>query len=55
MARLFFFKIKVFLGGDDDGKQIFRCKTWKPPAGMTASKSRKEAEAFKIPLVNITN
>lgn len=26
------FKVKVFLGRDEAGKQIFRCKTWKPPA-----------------------
>lgn len=47
-GKIVSFKIKVFLGRDDDGKQIFRCKTWKPPAGMTASKSRKEAERVAV-------
>ena len=47
-GKIVSFKIKVFLGRDNDGKQIFRCKTWKPPAGMTASKSRKEAERVAV-------
>lgn len=47
-GKIISFKIKVFLGRDDTGKQIFRCKTWKPPAGMTNSKSRKEAERVAV-------
>ena len=47
-GKIVSFKIKVFLGRDDNGKQIFRCKTWKPPTGMTASKSRKEAERVAV-------
>ena len=47
-GKIVSFKIKVFLGRDDNGKQIFRCKTWKPPTGMTAYKSRKEAERVAV-------
>lgn len=38
------FKFKACLGRDENGKQIFKCHTWYPPAGLTKAKSRKEAE-----------
>lgn len=47
-GKIVSFKIKVFLGRDEAGKQIFRCKTWKSPAGMPNSKSRKEAERVAV-------
>lgn len=38
------FKIKVCLGRDANGKQIFKCWTWYPPDERTPAKARKEAE-----------
>lgn len=38
------FKIKACLGRDANGKQIFKCTTWYPPADLTPAKARKEAE-----------
>lgn len=38
------FKIKPFLGRDENGKQIFRCKTWTPKKAMTESKLKQTAE-----------
>lgn len=47
-GKIVSFKIKVFLGRDEAGKQVFHCKTWKPPAGLTNAKSRKEAERVAV-------
>lgn len=38
------FKFKACMGRDANGKQIFKCKTWYPPADLTPAKARKEAE-----------
>ena len=38
------FKIKVCLGRDVNGKQIFKCWTRYPPDERTPAKARKEAE-----------
>ncbi len=37
------FKFKTCLGREADGKQIFKCCTWYPPAELTPAKARKEA------------
>ena len=34
-GKLVSFKFKAFLGRDENGKQIFKCKTWTPQAIMT--------------------
>ena len=47
-SKIVSFKIKVCLGRDSNGKQIFKCKTWYPPAELTRSKSKKEAERVAI-------
>ena len=38
------FKFKACMGRDLGGKQIFKCKTWYPPADLTPAKARKEAQ-----------
>ena len=38
------FKFKACVGRDDNGKQIFKCTTWYPPAELTPAKARKEAQ-----------
>ena len=38
------FKFKACLGRDANGKQIFKCWTWYPPADLTPTKARKEAQ-----------
>ena len=38
------FKIKACLGRDANGKQLFKCTTWYPPADLTPAKARKEAQ-----------
>ena len=38
------FKIKACLGRDVNGKQLFKCTTWYPPADLTPAKARKEAQ-----------
>ena len=38
------FKFKACLGRDVNGKQIFKCWTWYPPADLTPAKARKEAQ-----------
>ena len=38
------FKFKTCLGRDVNGKQIFKCWTWHPPADLTPAKARKEAQ-----------
>ena len=39
------YKFRVFLGKDENNKQIFETTTWKPPQGLTVAKERKLAEA----------
>lgn len=43
-SKIVSFKFKTCLGRDENGKQIFRCTTWKPPQELSNTKSRKEAE-----------
>lgn len=43
-SKIVSFKFKVCLGRDENGKQIFRCMTWKPPQELSNAKSKKEAE-----------
>ena len=38
------FKFKACLGRDANGKQIFKCWTWHPPADLSPAKARKEAQ-----------
>ena len=38
------FKFKACVGRDGNGKQIFKCTTWYPPAELTPAKARKEAQ-----------
>jgi len=38
------YKFKVCLGRDEHNKQILRCKTWTPPAGLTPAKELKAAQ-----------
>ena len=42
------FKIKACVGRDENGKQVFRCKTWYPPEGLTNGKARKEVQKVAI-------
>ena len=42
------FKIKVCVGRDEMGKQVFRCKTWCPPEELTNGKARKEVQKIAI-------
>ena len=42
------FKIKACVGRDEKGKQVFRCKTWYPPEGLTNGKARKEVQKVAI-------
>lgn len=43
-GRIVSYKIKVFLGRDDKGKQIFRCTTWQVPEGLAPSKVERAAQ-----------
>lgn len=38
------YKLRAFLGKDEKGKQIFKCKTWKVPEGYSEKKALKEAQ-----------
>ena len=42
--KIISFKFKACLGRDENGKQIFKCMTWHPPADLTPAKARKEAQ-----------
>ena len=42
------FKIKVCVGKDENGKQVFRCKNWYPPEELTNGKARKEVQKVAI-------
>ena len=37
------YKLRAFLGKDEKGKQVFKCKTWIVPEGMSERKAEKEA------------
>ena len=43
-GKIVSFKFKAFVGRDDFGKQIFKCKTWKPNKPMAESKMLIQAE-----------
>lgn len=42
-GKIVSFKFKACLGRDESGKQVFKCTTWYPPAGLTKAKIKKEA------------
>lgn len=44
-GKIVSYKFRTCIGRDEDGKQIVRCTTWKPPAGLTPAKERKAAKA----------
>ena len=64
-GKLVSFKFKAFLGRDENGKQIFKCKTWTPQAIMTENKmisqaqkeviiwERQRTEEFQKSIINI--
>lgn len=43
-GKIVSFKFKAFLGRDENGKQIIRCKTWTPPKAMSEAKLTALAE-----------
>ena len=43
-GKIISFKFKAFLGRDENGKQIFKCKTWKPEKVMSENKLILQAE-----------
>ena len=43
-GKIVSYKFKSCVGRDDCGKQVFRCMTWKVPAGLSPSKAAKAAE-----------
>ena len=43
-GKIVSYKFKACVGRDDCGKQVFRCTTWKVPAGLVPSKAVKAAE-----------
>ncbi len=47
-GKLVSFKFKVFLGRDEQGKQIFKCKTWSPKAISSESKITAQAQKEAI-------
>ena len=47
-GKLVSFKFKVFLRRDENGKQIFKCKTWTPQAIMTENKMISQAQKEAI-------
>ena len=55
-GKIVSFKFKAYLGRDEDGKQIFKCKTWVPDKLMSESKlialAEKEAVVWEHTLVN---
>jgi len=42
-GKIVSFRFRACLGRDENGKQVFRTKTWIPNAGLTKAKSRKAA------------
>lgn len=47
-GKIVSFKIKVFLGRDENGKQIFKCRTWTPEKAMSEKKLLQQAEKQSI-------
>ena len=43
-GKIVSFKIKVYLGRDENGKQIFKCRTWKPEKELTEKRLIQQAE-----------
>lgn len=43
-GKIVSFKLKAFLGRDQNGKQIFKCTTWMPEKAMSESKLLQQAE-----------
>lgn len=43
-GKIVSFKFKAFVGRDANGKQIFKCTTWKPPVSASESKLKTLAE-----------
>jgi len=37
-GKIISFKFKAYLGKDENGKQIFKCKTWIPEKKMSKNK-----------------
>lgn len=50
-GKIVSFKFKAFLGRDEQGKQLFKCTTWKPDKPMSESKmialAEKEATVWE--------
>lgn len=47
-GKIISFKLKAFLGRDENGKQIFKCKTWIPDKKATESKLTQLAQKQAI-------
>ena len=43
-GKIVSYKFKAYLGRDDDGKQIIKCKTWSPDKSISESRLKKLAE-----------
>ena len=43
-CRIVSYKFKVFLGRDENRKQIIRCMTWIPPEGLSGAKRTRAAQ-----------
>lgn len=46
--KIISYKFKTCVGRDKDGKQVFRCHTWYPPADLPKIKCKKEAQKEAI-------
>lgn len=46
--KIISYKFKCCLGREENGKQIFRCTTWKVPDGLTPSKAQRAAEKAAV-------
>ena len=44
-SQIVSFRFRTVVGVSEDGKQIFKTKTWKPPQGLTPARARKLAES----------
>ncbi len=44
-GKIVSYKFKAYLGRDEHNKQIIRCTTWVPPAGMPSAKKQKAAQS----------
>ncbi|MBR5779762.1 MAG: site-specific integrase [Clostridia bacterium] len=47
-GKIISFKFKLFLGRDENGKQLFKCKTWFPEQAMSENKLIRQAEKAAI-------